>query len=137
MPSGHFLKDVNICAFLPALPATSPLPSRDAMAQKGRKKAKKKAKTPAASLKHDNIPRVFLARELQRQIDRFGLSREVAGTVVRDAPSQVSRLMTGHANEFSADRLVAWLRRLGSDVTITIRHARRLGRRGKVRISAS
>jgi predicted XRE-type DNA-binding protein len=106
------------------------------MAQKARKKAKKKVKTVAAALKRDTISRAVLARETQRQIERFGLSREVAAIVVRDAASQVSRLMTGHANEFSADRLVGWLTRLGSDVTITIRHAPRLGRRGKVRIGA-
>jgi len=104
------------------------------MAKKARKKAKKKAISPAAALKRDHISRALLTRELQRQIDRFGLSREVAATVVRDAATQVSRLMRGHANEFSADRLVGWLNRLGSDVTITIRHAPRLGRRGKVRI---
>ena len=80
------------------------------------------------------IPRVLLASVVQRQINRFGLSRNDASKVVRDAASQVSRMMTGHAFEFSSDRMVDWLTRLGSDVTITIRHARKLGRRGKVRI---
>ncbi|HEU4995680.1 MAG TPA: XRE family transcriptional regulator [Gemmatimonadaceae bacterium] len=90
----------------------------------------------AQSLKRDNIPRAVLGRETQRQIDRFDLSREAAGRVVHDAASQMSRLMTGHFAEFSADRLVGMLVRLGSDVTITIRHSRRLGRRGKVRVKA-
>ena len=42
--------------------------------------------------------------------------------------------MTGHIADFSADRLVKMLVRLGSDVTITIRHSKGMGRRGKVRI---
>lgn len=40
--------------------------------------------------------------------------------------------MTGHVTDFSADRLVKILTRLGSDVTIVIRHPARLGRRGRV-----
>jgi hypothetical protein len=46
----------------------------------------------------------------------------------------MSRLMNGHFAEFSADRLVKMLLRLGSDVTVTVKHARKLGRRGKARI---
>lgn len=103
------------------------------MAKKASKKRSRKARKAPSSLRYDSIPRAFLGRELQRQIERFGLSRKVAAVVVGDAASQVSRLMTGHIVEFSADRLVKMLLRLGSDVTITIRHPARLGRRGKVR----
>ena len=80
------------------------------------------------------IPRAVLGRELQRQITRFGLSRRLAAAVVRDAESQLSRLMTGHFREFSTDRMVQMLLRLGSDVTITLRHAGRLGKRGRLRL---
>jgi len=81
------------------------------------------------------IPRVQLASIVERQIDKFGLSRNDAAIIVRDAASQVSRLMTGHAYEFSSDRLIEWLTRLGTDVTLRIKHAKKLGRRGKVRIT--
>lgn len=106
---------------------------RASKAKRGKTSTKKRGKA-SQSLKRDNIPRVVLGREAQRQIDRFELSREAAGRVVHDAASQMSRLMTGHFGEFSADRLVGMLVRLGSDVTISLKHSRRLGRRGKVRV---
>jgi len=80
----------------------------------------------------DSIPRLLLAREVQRLIKKFDLTRQLASLIVDDAASQVSRLMTGHYREFSADRLVKMLTRLGADVTITIRPAKKLGHRGKV-----
>ena len=107
--------------------------------------ARTRKKTPAkvaaprwkkerASLKQDGIPRAILGRETQRQINRFGLSRDQAAVVVKDAASQMSRLMTGHLAEFSADRLAKMLMRLGSDITITVKHAAKLGKRGRVRV---
>lgn len=101
------------------------------------RRSKAKKKSGGSPLRHDSIPRVQLAREVQRQITRFGLSREAAAVVVKDAASQVSRLMTGHVREFSADRLAKMLMRLGSDVTIAIRHPAKLGRRGKVRVKVA
>lgn len=104
------------------------------MARNALKRPKKKKTRKRISFrKRDSISRSRLAREAQRQIDKFGLSREVAGRVVDEAASQVSRLMTGHVTDFSADRLVKILTRLGSDVTIVIRHPGRLGPRGRVR----
>lgn len=113
------------------------------MARRVRKTTRKKASKKTAAkrmekerraLRRDGIPRSFLGREAQRQIDRFGLSRDLAAVVVGDAASQMSRLMTGHLAEFSADRLAKMLMKLGSDITITIHHAKRLGRRGRVRM---
>jgi predicted XRE-type DNA-binding protein len=103
----------------------------------GAKRAGRKKTNANASLRQDTIPRSFLGRELQQQIDRFGLSREVAGAVVDDAASQMSRLMNGHIGEFSAERLAKMLVRLGTDITITLRHSARLGRRGRVRCLVS
>jgi len=114
------------------------------MANKARKKARTSSRkrvaaaatASASALRNDSIRRVILGREIQRQIDRFGLSRRLAAVAVGDAATQLSRLMKGHFSEFSADRLVKMLVRLGSDVTITIRHPNRLGRRGRVRIQS-
>jgi predicted XRE-type DNA-binding protein len=102
-----------------------------------RPKSKRRVRTRASTLRNDTIPRSVLGKEAQRQIDKFGLSREVAAAVVGDAATQLSRLMRGHFGDFSADRLVRFLNRLGSDVTIVIRHRSRLGGRGRVRIKAS
>lgn len=87
-----------------------------------------------AALKQDAIPRAILGRELQAVIERFDLSREEAARLVNDAPSQLSRLMTGHLAEFSADRLAKMLTRLGSTIVINIKHRRRPGKRGMVRV---
>jgi predicted XRE-type DNA-binding protein len=100
-------------------------------------KAKKKKKTTRNALAKDSIPRAVLGRELQRRITAFGLSRDAAARLVDDAASQMSRLMTGHIEEFSADRLVKMLLRLGTNVEISLRHAPRLGKRGRVRITSS
>ncbi len=75
-----------------------------------------------------------LMHEVQRQIKRFGLNQAMAAKFLDDAATQINRLMNGHAEEFSADRLVRFLLRLGSDVNVTIKHSRSLGRRGKARI---
>lgn len=142
-PTSQFLKRVKICRQLALVPPNS----RDApglllfgasMARKARRKKSTKAqiaarrKKEAASLRQDGIPRAVLGRETQRQIERFNLSRDEAAVIVKDAASQMSRLMTGHLAEFSADRLAKMLTRLGSSITITIRHARKIGKRGRV-----
>ena len=61
-------------------------------------------------------------------------TRAMAAKIVDDAATQINRLTNGHFIEFSADRLVCMLLRLGSDVTVTIKHATRLGRRGRARV---
>lgn len=95
------------------------------------------ARYNAAALKRDSISRTLLAREVQRRLKAFGLTQTMAAKIVDDAATQMSRLMNGHFAEFSADRLVRMLLRLGSDVTVTIKHAGRLGRRGRARIRTS
>lgn len=92
------------------------------------------ARKAAASLRRDALSRTLLAKQVQNRIKAFGLTQTMAAKIVDDAATQMSRLMNGHFAEFSADRLVKMLLRLGSDVTVTVRHASRLGRRGKARI---
>lgn len=82
----------------------------------------------------DHLPRIPLAREVQRRIEELGLTRARAARIVKDADSQLSRLMTGHVHEFSADRLVGMLMRLGVDVEVVIRHPPKPKGRGRVRI---
>jgi hypothetical protein len=55
-----------------------------------------------------------------------------AAYIVRDAPSQLSLMVTGKLTGFSSERLIRTLTRLGRDVEITVRPAR--GRTGKVRL---
>ena len=103
-------------------------------AKKTRRTASRTPSRAIASLRNDSIPRTAIARELQKRINQLGLSRNDAAIAVGDAASQMSRLMTGHITDFSADRLVKMLLRLGSDVTISIRHGAGMKKRGKVRV---
>lgn len=97
--------------------------------------AKRNRRRIEGKLKADAIPRDALAAELQKRIEQLGLSRNDAAVAVGDAASQMSRLMTGHVTDFSADRLVKMLTRLGSDVILTIRHRHTRRRaQGKVRV---
>lgn len=105
-------------------------PSRNAMPSKKLHKTLK-------ALKNDHLPRAPIAKEAQRRIEELGLSRAQAAILVDDAASQISRLMTGHVNEFSADRLVGMLVGLGSDVEMVIRHPRGRKRRGKVTVKST
>ena len=107
------------------------------MARKARAKSRKATPKRENPLKKDTISRQFLGRQLQKQINRFGLTRANAGLIVKDAASQMSRLMTDHFEEFSADRLATMLVRLGSDITISIKHPAKPGRKGRVRMKAS
>ncbi len=74
----------------------------------------------ARALSRDRLPRKPLARAVARRITQLGLSRAGAAKLVGDAASQMSRLMTGHANEFSADRLTGFLVDLGCIVTVDV-----------------
>jgi predicted XRE-type DNA-binding protein len=93
-----------------------------------------KARRASAALKGDAISRTILGRQVQGRLKAFGLTQAMAASIVDDAATQMSRLANGHYIEFSADRLVKMLLRLGSDVTVTIKHARSLGRRGRSRV---
>lgn len=85
-------------------------------------------------LKSDALPRAALGKEVKRQVRRLGLTQAMTAKLVDDATTQINRLMNDHIEEFSADRLVKFLLRLGSDVTVEIRHSRKLGRRGKASV---
>jgi predicted XRE-type DNA-binding protein len=105
------------------------------MARKSRRpRPRTTAVKAAASLRRDAISRTLLAKQVQGRLKAYGLSQTMAAKIVDDAATQMSRLMNGHFAEFSADRLVKMLLRLGSDVTLTVKHAAKLGRRGKSRI---
>ena len=103
------------------------------MARKAGSKRRVASRQPARS-NRDSISRGQLGLELQRQITRLGLSRRVAAMVLSDAETRISRLMKGHFREFSVERLVGMLLRLGSEVTITIRHQPRLGKKSRATI---
>lgn len=94
-----------------------------------------KKERQAISLRRDAIPRRALAKAAQRRILDLGLSRNEAAKVAGDAASQMSRLMTGHITDFSADRLAKILTRTGVNVTILLSvNGRTRGKRGDVQV---
>ena|ERR1039458_10097218 len=89
-----------------------------------------------AKLSTQTIPRERLAAEFRHRVREAGLSFTIVAAIVQDAPSQVSRLMSGHIESFSADRLMRMLTRMGATIDIVIYHSRSLARPGRVRVLA-
>jgi predicted XRE-type DNA-binding protein len=78
------------------------------------------------------IKKAVLAKEIARILKDRRLTQTEAANIIRDAPSQISLMVTGKLRGFSTERLTRTLTRLGRDVEITVRRAR--GRTGKVRL---
>ena len=79
------------------------------------------------------IPKAVFAKEVADILAKEQLTQTEAAYIMRDAPSQISLVVTGKLRGFAVDRLVRMLTRLGRDVDITIRPAR--GRTGKVTVT--
>ena len=79
------------------------------------------------------IPKERLAAEVARILDDEGLTQTEAAYRIKDAPSQISLMVTGKTRGFSSERLIRTLTRLGRDVDIVIRPTRS-GAPGKVRL---
>lgn len=83
------------------------------------KRAKKKPNR--AALRRDFLPREPMALELiQFALEKLGGSRDKLAILTNDASSQMSRLMTGHIDEFSADRIVGHLTKVGYSVNVQL-----------------
>lgn len=108
------------------------------MSQKKLKRGQRPKITKPAKLKNDGVPRGKLWAALYDRIVELGLTRAQAALIVRDAASQLSRLMTGHVHEFSADRLALMLLGLSCDIEIIVSpryfgsHAFRMSRSGPI-----
>jgi predicted XRE-type DNA-binding protein len=80
------------------------------------------------------VPKAVFAKEIADILDKEQLTQTEAAYIMRDAPSQISLVVTGKLRGFATDRLVRMLTRLGRDIEITIRPAR--GRKGKVTVTS-
>jgi len=78
------------------------------------------------------IPKSVLAKEIATILEDRELTQTEAAYVMRDAPSQVSLVVTGKLRGFSTERLLRMLARLGRDIEIVIRPTR--GRKGRVSV---
>ena len=78
------------------------------------------------------IPKHILAKEIAGILQDQQLTQTEAAYLMKDAPSQVSLVVTGKLRGFSTERLLRMLARLGRDVEITVRKAK--GRSGKISV---
>ena len=67
------------------------------------------------------IPKNVLAKEIARILEDQELTQTEAAYIMRDAPSQISLVVTGKLRGFSTERLLRMLARLGRDIDIVIR----------------
>jgi len=78
------------------------------------------------------IPKGVLAKEIASILRQRNLTQTEAAWLMKDAPSQVSLVVTGKLRGFSTERLLRMLARLGRDIQIVVRPAR--GRSGKISV---
>lgn len=90
-------------------------------------KARPKRATPESV-----IPKNVLAKEIATILEDQNLTQTEAAYIMRDAPSQISLVVTGKLRGFSTERLLRMLARLGRDIDIVIRPAK--GKTGKVSV---
>jgi len=79
------------------------------------------------------IPKALLARRVAQIIEDRELTQTEAARIARDAASQMSLIVSGKLDGFSAERLLRVLSRLGDDIEIRI--SRAAGKTGKVRLT--
>jgi predicted XRE-type DNA-binding protein len=79
------------------------------------------------------IPKNVLAKEIATILRDRDLTQTQAAYLMKDAPSQVSLVVTGKLRGFSTERLLRMLARLGRDIDIVIR-ATPGDRKGKIKV---
>lgn len=97
--------------------------------------ARAKSKTsPKRASAESVIPKATLAKEIAGILEDQGLTQTEAAYIMRDAPSQISLVVTGKLRGFSTERLLRMLARLGRDIEIVIRPSK--GKSGKVTVTS-
>ena len=79
------------------------------------------------------IPKAAIAAEIRRIMKDRGLTQTETAWLVKDAPSQLSLIVTGKLAGFSSERLLRVIARLGNDIEIRTSPAK--GKMGKVRLT--
>lgn len=90
------------------------------------KQAKARKITPSV------VPNKAIAAEIARIIDERDMTQTEASYVTKEAPSQISLIVTGKLRGFSFDRLVRVITGLGRDVEVRIVESK--SKTGKVRL---
>ena len=80
--------------------------------------ARAKTKSRPRAVAESVIPKEVLAKEVAKILDDQELTQTEAAYIMRDAPSQISLVVTGKLRGFSTERLLRMLARLGRDIVI-------------------
>jgi predicted XRE-type DNA-binding protein len=83
------------------------------------------------NLKKDTAKRSIIGKAVRDLIAAKELTRAAAGLTVKEAASQMSRLMCGNYGEFSVDRLFQMFVMLGGSVDVVLTPPANLKRRGR------
>ncbi|HEX4683227.1 MAG TPA: XRE family transcriptional regulator [Gemmatimonadaceae bacterium] len=94
--------------------------------------ARAKSSSRSRAVTDSIIPKNILAKEISTILDDQELTQTEAAYIMRDAPSQISLVVTGKLRGFSTERLLRMLARLGRDIDIVIRPSK--GKQGKVSV---
>ena len=78
----------------------------------------------------------LLAHQICTILKRRGVSQREAAKLLGIAPADVNKLMNGNHTGFSIRRLAVLLTRLGRDVEIIVKPARRSRAQGQIHVSA-
>lgn len=92
-----------------------------------------KVRQPISKAEGMEPARVQMAKAISDILDEQKLTQTEAGYIMRDAPSQISLVVTGKLRGFSSERLLRMLARLGRDIEIVAKPAR--GKQGRIRFT--
>lgn len=82
----------------------------------------------------EELAKAQLLMHIQQAIKRRRLSQTAAATLMGIDQPKVSALLNGRGANFSSERLMRLLTRLGQDVNVTIRATARGRARGRIRV---
>jgi predicted XRE-type DNA-binding protein len=83
----------------------------------------------------EELTRAQLASHIRAIIRRRRLTQTAAATLMSIDQPKVSALLNGRLANFSSERLMRLLTRLGQDIEITVRTKPRTRRQGRIRVT--
>lgn len=85
----------------------------------------------------ENLARAAIARQIESLLNGLALTQAEIGKRLKLPQSAVSRLMNGRYRDFSTDRLMRILLRLGRDIEITIKPTPKRRTEGHLTVKAA
>ena len=85
----------------------------------------------------ERLVKANLAFAIWRAIEERGLTQRTAAKLMGIDQPKVSRIVRGHLEDFSTDRLMGFLTGLGRDIDIVVRAAPKSRKKGRLRVAAA